>query len=557
MVTAVVIIVVFALLSAALVSIFLRSSEATLRLQAIPKAAALAEGGLDQAGRNLIQANLSARQTCVNLATTTTLSTGNSIAARASNIANNPRYAYAVLTAAIPNNTSPTTITVADSSVFAPDGWVLIGREVFQYSRIADVTTLAGVMRAQDGSVASEQVVGATVSQYQCYIAGIGQSPATNPVSIREYQQGMRQPVLFAVGQSGTVLRWNAETAELAWASQASGTTLDLYAVSALNYHEAWAVASQSSSAYQFARLQGNAPWLPIAAALGNAVDLLGVDATSSKEAWAVGRKQGNNTTILRWVRNANNDSTNWCSASLSSCPGITMTEASIKNSQKDIYAVKTYDLNGDGFADMGFAVGGNSDNSAPPADKGGVIWYYSGTGWGPITKAPLSFILPENVDLLSGLDITPNGNAAPLEAFFVGQNMISGGELLRLRIVNGAAVWVAINPAQTLHAVSVEDTNGDGLADFGCAVGSNGLVVFFDSAMNPTYTTLTNNPNLNGIVVINSSDIWVIGDGGVSFHYDGTSWTSMATTTSNNLNSLSAVFPKQTNLSRWHELIN
>ena len=74
---------------------------------------------------------------------------------------------------------------------------------------------------------------------------------------------------------------------------------------------------------------------------------------------------------------------------------------------------------------------------------------------------------------------------------------------------------------------------------------------------MNPTYTTLTNNPNLNGVIVINSSDIWAIGDGGVSFHYDGTSWISMATTTSNNLNSLSAVFPKQTQLSRWHELIN
>ena len=555
LVTAVVMIVIFALLSTALVSMFVRATETTLHLQAIPQAAALAESGLEQARANFNLTNFTTRQTCVSLATTVSLPTGDSITSRATNNANNPRYAYATLTTAIASNTTPATLSVNDSSVFSSDGWVLIGREVFQYGYIADATTLGGVVRAQDGTQATAQPVGATVSQYECSIAGIGHAPATNPMSVREYQQGMRQPLLFAVGQNGMILNWNGPTAELLWATQTSGTALDINAISALNYHSAWAVANQSASGFSFLRLQGNT-WTNIAVSLGQNTDLLGVDATSTNEAWAVGKRQGGNSTILRWVRNGANASNNWCNASASSCPGISMTEASINNSQKDIYAIKTYDLNGDGYADMGFAVGGSHDASG----KVGVIWYYSGTGWGPINKAPLSYALPANVSELRGLDITRNGNAAPKEAFFVGHSALTGGKLLRLRIVNGVASWVTVNTAQDLIAVSVVDTDGDGLADFGCAVGSNGYAAFFDSAMNTTVTQVNiEGTNFNNVLVLSPSDIWIVGDWGARYHYDGTGWSLLASNvpTTQHFYGLSGIFPKQTTLSTWHELIN
>ena len=292
LIAAVIIIVVFALLSAALVSTILRATESTRYLHAIPEATALAESGLDLARKSLTITDLSTRQTCAGLDTTTALVTGNSITGTATNSVNNPRYAYATLATAIANSTTPTTIIVNDTSVFALDGWVLIGREVFQYERIANATTLAGVSRAQDGTEASAHIVGNVVSQYQCSIAGIGHAPGTNPKAIREYQQGMRQPLLFAAGQNGTILRWNGPTTELLWASQASGTALDLHAISALNYHSAWAVGDQTSAGFTFVRLQGNT-WTPAFAALGSETNLYGVDATSDNEAWAVGERTG------------------------------------------------------------------------------------------------------------------------------------------------------------------------------------------------------------------------------------------------------------------------
>jgi Tfp pilus assembly protein PilX len=553
LVTAVVIVVVVGLLSAILVKMFMRSNEMTLRLRSIPLASALAQSALEQAQKNFTLTNLNARQACVSLATTVSLSTGDSITGRASNTANNPRYAYATLTTPITSTSTPTTITVNDSSVFSATGWVMIGREVFQYTGIGGATTLTGVTRALDTSIATDHVSGELVSQYQCYIAGIGHAPATNPLSIREYQQAARQAVIFAVGQNGTILRWNGDTAELAWSAVASGTVLDLRAVSAMNYHSAWAASIYSAAGYGFDRLEGNAPWSPVYTALGQEQDLLGIYATSSKEVWAVGKRHASDPTILRWVRDANNSSTNWCVASSSQCAGITITQTGVSNAQQDIYAIKTYDYTGDGYADMGFAVGGSHDQSG----KIGVIWYYSGTGWSSITATPLNFSLPVNVSELVGLDITKNGNAAPKEAFFVGNNSIAGGELLRLRIVNGLPVWVVLIPAQVLNGVSVIDTDGDGWADFGCAVGMNGTIITFNSNMITTTTTLPTLPNLRAVVVFSTSDIWTVGDGGVSFHYDGTSWTSVPTSTTNNLYGLSAVFPRQTTLGPWTELIN
>lgn len=553
-VTAIVLIVVLAMLAAGLVSIFIRTVEASLRLKAIPAASALAESGLEQAQKNFTLTDFTARQTCTTLGSTVSLSTGDSITALATNTANNPRYAYTALTTSISNSTNPTTITVTDSSVFAPDGWVLIGREVFRYKYIANSTTLGGVARAQDSSLATDHPSGSIVSQYQCYIAGIGHAPAVNPLSIREYQQGMRQPLLFAVGQSGTLLRWNGPTSELAWDAVTSGSSQDLKGISALNYHSAWAVGNNVNAGYELVRLQGST-WTRVNLALGSETNLLAVDATSSKEAWAVGeRTAGNVIALLRWVRNASNDSTNWCRVP---CSGISLVESGVQPSRKSILAIKTLDLTGDGYADVGYAAGGSPDEG----NKEGVIWYYTANNWGPINKAPLNFThMPSNAGQLRGVDMVRNGSSAPQEVFFAGQNNSTGGLIIRLRATGGTEAWSTISTAAELHAISVVDTDGDGYADFGCAVGDNGTVVSFNNTMASTTTTLATGGNaLKSVFVISPTDIWVVGTGGVRFHYDGTSWTSLTNniTTTNNLYSIVAVFPKQITLSAWHELIN
>ncbi len=553
LVTAVIVIVVFALLSAALVSTVLRTAESTLYLRQIPAASALAESGLEQAKQSMTFSNLSTRQTCAGLSTTTILSTGTSATGRGSLTVDNPRFAFSTLATAISSADVPSTITVNDSSVFASNGWVLIGREVFQYDYIASGTTLGGVSRAQDGTEARGHVVGTVVSQYQCAIAGTGYAPATNTKSTREYQQGLRQPALFAAGLNGTILRWNGQTSELLWSSDTTGTANDFHAISMINYHSGWAAGKHASEGFVFSRLQGNT-WSTVYAPLGSETDLHAIHATSEQEAWAVGERTGGNTiAILRWVRNASNASNNWCRVP---CGGITLTESGVKPIQKSIYGIKMLDLNGDGYANVGYAVGGSHDQSA----KEGVIWYYSGTGWSPIDKAPLNFTFPADVSRLVGLDLTANGSSAPKEAFFVGHSGGSaGGKLVRLRVSGGVDSWAIVDTTEDLKAVSVIDTNGDGYADFGCAVGNNGTVIFFDSNLNASTTTLASSGNdLTGVQVLSATDIWVVGNAGFRFHFDGSTWTlrTANVTTGVNLMGLSGIFPQQTALSHWHELM-
>lgn len=625
MIAAVVIIVVLALVSSALVYLYMRTSESLPYLTTVPQAGFSAAGSLDQSKKNLTHPVIANRQTCAGVTdsssdVSSTLSTSipaNSTPATIT-VANNtlftlsgcvlidnevfqytdkpnattfsgvtrvtggtpaahastanvypsacrafqpPQNASATLTQQLPTNTAPTTITVSNSSAFAPHGRVLIGREVFQYGRKSDATnTLANVTRAQDVSMAVAHVAGENVSQYQCTLSGTGTASVGGRLVSREYQQGVQQPLLYAVGASGTITSWNANTAELAWQTMASGTSSDINGLSVLNYHTGWAVGnSPAGITFNLERLQGSA-WANVSIADStHGVNLHAVDAPSESEAWAVGDPASSKMIIYRWVRNISNDSTNWC---VMPCGGKTFTAASnIQDSA--LYAVKTYDTNGDGYADAGFAAGvtagsgqGGGQGHGQGAENcdeqglshggcggvfsttgegstgGGIILYYSGTGWNSITAAPLNYSLPSIVGQILGLDITPYGSNAPIEAFFVGRTSSDNspkGLITRLRMSGGAS-WNTTNNnfAQILHAVSVIDTNGDGLADFGCAVGRNGMVVTFDSSMATTTTTLPTTNTLNAVTVLNANDIWVAGNGGVRFHYDGTSWVSI-----------------------------
>lgn len=592
LITAVIIIVIVGILSSALVSMFSLTSETTRHLQAIPAANALAESGLEQGKKNITELIIANRQSCTNLSYTTTLTTGTAQASHSQSSGNsiNPRYSYSTLTSGITSGSTPTSIAVSDSSVFAPRGRVMIGRETFQYGRILSATSLDKISRAQDGSLAIAHPVGSEVSQYQCMLSGTGSTVTAS----REYQQSTQQPVVYAIGANGTLLRWNSDTSELVWEPINSGTTNTFKGVSLQNYHSGWAVGNSSNGVtFNLARLQGNS-WTNIAISdSAHAVNLNAVYATSSNEAWAVGDPASNSMIIYNWVRNGSNDNANWC---IMPCRSKTLTVSpTLINSA--LYAIKTYDIDGDGYADMGFAAGvtagtgggqgGGKGNEGQGEENcseqglshggcgglfsedgtgttgGGVIFYYSGTGWSPITAAPLNYTLPSIIGQILDLDITSFGNNAPVEAFFVGRtssNTSAIGIITRLRMSGGSASWNTTNNnfAQVLKSVSVIDTNGDGFADFGCAVGNAGTVVTFDSNMNTTLTTLNAAINLNSVVVLSSSDIWVAGDNGARFHYDGTSWVAFNDgLTANKLYGIAKVSSKNSPFGPWYELIN
>lgn len=589
--TAVIIIVIFGMLSAALVSMFIRTSAATRHLQSISATNALAESGLEHAKKNITESIIGDRQSCANMSNSTTLSTG---MAQATSLQNGPSYSYSTLTTAIANNATPSSIAVSDTSVFAPHGRVMIGRETFQYGRIGSTTSLEMISRAQDDSIATAHPIGSHVSQYQCTLSATG-STGANTAS-REFQQGVQQSVAYAVGSNGALLRWNSDIPELEWKNVNIGTTNFFKNISLQNYHSGWAVANSTNGiVFNLARLEGN-NWENIGINdTAHAVNLNAVYTTSSNEAWAVGDPASNSLIIYNWVRNASNDNTNWC---IMPCRGKTLTVgATLINAA--LYGIKMFDIDGDGYADRGFAAGvtagnagggggggGSNDNNGSGEDNcseqglshggcgglfsedgtgttgGGIILYYSGTGWSSITTAPLNYTLPSIIGQILDLDVTPFANNAPVEAFFVGRtssNNSPTGIITRLRMNGGSASWNTANNnfPQILKSVSVIDSDGDGFADFGCAVGNAGIAVIFDHNMNATTTILNAAINLHSVVVLNKNDIWAVGDNGARFHYNGSGWVVFNDgVTTNNLYGVAKTSYKKNPYSALHDVI-
>lgn len=560
MMAAVAIIVIFALLSAGLVSMFLRSAGGTPDIEAIPKVEALAESGLEQGKTNITQVIFANRQTCAGLSGTSTLSTGTTYPQCSQSPGNsiNPRDAYATLSTAIANNTTPTTVIVNDTSVLAPHGRVLIGREIFQYGHITDSTTLGDISRAQDNTTATTHVVGEVVSQYQCMLAGIGNSTVASVTASREYQIGVQQPEVFAVGGNGSVSLWNNALSEMTWntvQTNTGGITTAFQALSLLNYHSGWAVAQHTSSAFMLARLIGST-WNGVQLAISgcNPVDLYGVYTTSESEAFAVADKDNattnkKNPTILYWTRNNNNDNTNWV------CLSDTAFNLStkIKNVAKTLKAIKMIDLNADGFAETGFAGGGAIDQSNPHARKNGVILLYSNGVWTDLS-------VDNSVKEIFALDFPANGTSMPQEAYFIAQSADSTADSQFLRYRYASGTYTNTNlltiSNKTLNGISVIDTNGDGFADFGCIVGNAGFVMFFYSDLSYTTTTITSN-DLMAVKVISTNNIWAVGTNGSRYHYDGTQWLAYNDTALTNYNAVNIILAENSPFSLWYDQIN
>jgi len=551
-INAIVIIVIFAITTTMLVSIYIRAAISSNYLVAASKASAAAESGLQQGLRNLTYDTISSRQTCGALSNTTAIATGNFTVIDATDEGTNPRYASSPLTTFIAAAGTPATIVVANSGVFSPSGGrVLIGREVFQYKRLADATTLTGISRAQDGTLSNAHLANALVSQFQCTMAVTGNSPATTPAGVRQYKQGVQQQTVFTAGAGGTILRWDSDTAPLVWQSMSPGTFV-FNAISALNYHSAWAVADDGgNNAWRLSRLHGNT-WANITitqGAMGQpARNLYGVYATSDQEAWAVGQLgSGNTFTILRWIQDGANTNANWCDLP---CTTKTVANGTTANAERELFAVKTIDTNNDGFADMGYAAGGQGGTGG---GNRGIVMSYNGTQWAEIASYPAT---TNRIGQLYGVDIVVNGAAAPKDAYFVGRSSLNNndGKILSLR----DGVWTVTTTTTQMRSVSVVDMDGDGYAEFGAAVGLDGAAYTYDGT---TWTgpNVITTEDLYGVHALSSTDVWVVGTNGSRFHYDGVTLISLVTgaATGNILRGLSAIYPQQSAISSWYDVIN
>jgi hypothetical protein len=314
-----------------------------------------------------------------------------------------------------------------------------------------------------------------------------------------------------------------------------------------VNYHFGWAVANKVSSlAYTVLQLQGNS-WTTYSIALANAQNLYNVSAPSDIETWAVGDQSSSGVySLLRW---AGGSAGTWCrlTSSASACGKYLDASAFTYSGANNLLDIDTVDSNGDGQANFGFAVGGITSGSASNRVR---ILSYDGTKWSKSTISPSL-----NVQRLFGVKVTRFGSNAPIEAWAVGESTSSGVGVI---IKWSGGIWsLNLTSPASLLAIDMLDINGDGLADVGLAVGTGGIAYLYQNGGWTGPYSLSSS-NLNGVVILGASDMWIVGDLGVSLHYDGNSITSVTNgLTLNNLSVVKAVFPQTEPMSSWYELIN
>ena len=129
-------------------------------------------------------------------------------------------------------------------------------------------------------------------------------------------------------------------------------------------------------------------------------------------------------------------------------------------------------------------------------------------------------------------------------EAWAVGDRGGSGGSRRWTVLRWDGSSWCAMTPSgacdgkdipsdggggsiKHLEGVSVIDTNGDGLGNFGFAVGNSGKILEYDgtdwtTASSPTSTTI------RSVFVVSANEAWACGDSGKIYRWDGSSWSQV-----------------------------
>ena len=340
----------------------------------------------------------------------------------------------------------------------------------------------------------------------------------------------------WAVGANGTIARWNgtnwylwqqANATALRW-NHASWsdksallplTTNQLRSVSMLSYADGWAVGNPGAVASlrpSFVRWSGSAWTAYDSTTLNINRTLRGVYCSAGNDCWAVGNPGGTATEqplILWW------DGTTWTKRNSS---------LGINQRLNSVYCVSSNNC---------WAVG----NPGGAATERPLILWWDGTTWQRRNSSLNINQTLNSVHCVSSTDCWAVGNQ-------------SGGEL----IIKWSGIswsrsgpYVGI-PDVNLNSVFMLDTNSDGIADDGWAVGNrtgavtNGWI--FLRWNNPTPNTwnritVDTSPtiaqNLNSVFMTSSRDGWAVGNNGIIFQWNGSNWSKVTSVTGADLNGL------------------
>lgn len=533
-------IVIFALLSASLVHMFVTSTVTTTGQLASEQALYLAEAGLEQGKYHLLTnspANFSTRLSCAaingNVNTTNVNLGAGQFTVTTARFNPTPTALSAGINAAV------TTIPVASTVGYAPQGRIRIDSETISYQGVT-ANSFTNATRGADSTTAASHSNGSQVTQNQCSLTSVGGvSSLATSLGRRQISEGdVSFNSVWSVGNSGNFRVWNSPTINT-WTTVGGSTNARMNAVSMFNAAIGWSVGNDAAGVIT---VRGWNPstnaWntttvLPIASNSYRR-DLYGVDTVSASEAWAVGQRSNHGGsarqyTIMRFRAGA------WCllgpggnpPGPVGQCSSITIPAGSSSN--QNLNAVSMIDTNGNGFANFGVAVG----------NSGRILLYNSAAG------GSWTLMASPTTSRLNGVHIV-----STQQAWAVGNN----GRILRWQAGN----WINFpSPTGTrLNSVDMLDVTGNGFADFGLAVGNSGRGLVY----NGTSWSINNIPGGGtyfSVTILSPTDAWAVGAGARRAHWDGTSWTLIASG-GGTLRGVSAFRPAMSGLSGtgWQENI-
>jgi Tfp pilus assembly protein PilX len=237
------------------------------------------------------------------------------------------------------------------------------------------------------------------------------------------------------------------------------------------------------------------------------------------QDAWAVGNRTGNNFVLSRW-----NNPTEliWASGSY--------TDAANRN---DLLSVSMLS-NGEGWA-VG-TITGTAFN---------IVHFLNNT-WTEVPTGATKVAATCNTQTLNGVSAVSS-----VEAWAVGvayrANCSSGNFLYTILKWNGTQWAIAPSipvPAATnltLNDVKVIDSSGDGLGNFGFAVGNTGTVLQYNGT---TWSKLTaiSTQNLTGVSVVSTNEAWAVGSTGGIYKWTSAGGWSLFASTGTALNGIKMI---------------
>ena len=512
--------VVVAFLGTVVVSLLATQSFTSLNEVQSTKAFYVAEAGLERATRALLAPPLAERVSCAAVtgsASLTNIALGDG-RFTVTRDAGAPFYPAPAATLSGAIGPADSSIQVSSTAGYAQAGGrIMIDRELIDYTGVlAGPPRFTGAKRGAGGTSAVTHAVTTRVAQYQCSVTSQGGvTDLAAPTGRRIVAHGVQLEEGWAGGKAAAggneLFRWNGVAGPNAWGGPSS-VTQEVRGVEMLSYADGWAVGRVNGNRYNIARWDGTT-WTQLAPPTippdnGGNEDLEAVSMLSAAEGWAVG-KSG---VILHW------DGATWHTNHHAASP-----------TTQDLKSISMV------ASGSGWAVG-----------KSGTILHWDGTSWHTDHHAtPPTTKDLEDVFMLSATAGWAVGEKAAGVLHWDGASWHRND-------AHGLAA--AAEDLRALHMVSSSQ---------GWAVGKSGLIYHYLDTGAPAWhtgdahSTSPTGQELTDVFMVSALNGWAVGKNGVIVHWNSSSWSTVASPSTQDLKGLSMVAPGIPPQSTWREVFN